>query len=1633
MSALFSSAKLCAFLGLLTLFFAAACDQTQRGEALSGEADGPSLRLRDAEARRAGLAASGAFAFMRYEIRVDGDQPQACLIFSSSLDPDRDYSGFIGVEGANGVALSVEGADLCIGGLRFTDTPVVEIRAGLPALDGRALEFGERVNIQFGDQPAYVGFKGDGVILPRIDADGLAIESINVDIVGVKISRITDRALAFRTISAGFSAPQGGYGYMDYNSEVWDLAEPLWEGQVRPRAAANTLTTTVLPIAAAIPRLKPGAYFIELDQLTAGGKAPVSGARAKRWLIITDLALTTYTGQNGMSVSVRSIQSARPAGDVRVDLIARNNEILASGESDATGHVRFSEASLKGRENSAPRLLMAYAQNGDFAVLDLDRPPIDLTDRNIDGRSPSGQVDAYVWTERGVYRPGERVEITALLRDQSARALTDRPGTVSVFAPNGIEAGRYRFESAADAGAVTYSFQTPRSASRGQWRVVVEADGVGEAGAARFSVEDFVPQRVALKLSPGAQALLGPTAASLPLSANVRFLYGAPGAGLPVTAVSRVEVDPNPFPDFKGVRFGRHDETFYETAFDLAAATTDANGDADLVLDPAASGSAVSSQPLRFRTVVSVTEPGGRAVRDDVRTAWRPNSRYIGIEPAFDEASAEGKPAEFQIVSVSPQGQLTDGEVSFRLVRIDWKYDWFRTEFGEWQWRSSQRLVDVEEGLVRLTGGRGTIKTRALDWGDYELLVAETKTGAEASIAFWSGWGSQANEGGAAPDKVRISLPETLPAPGGEVEIGILPPYAGEAEIVIASDNVIATRTLPVRTEGTRVRIPVTADWNAGVYVMASVYTPRDAVDRPKPRRAVGVVHLPVNVAPRTHQLTLTAPKVQKPRSKMTIDIQSAGGPRQEETFVRIAAVDEGILQLTRYASPDPVAHYFGKKRLGVELRDDYGRLLDPNQGAAARFGGDQIGGAGLTVVPTRSVSLLSPPVRLNRNGRATVSLDVPEFSGELRLMAVAWSRTGLGWASEAITVRDDVSSELILPRFLAPGDEANATLSLDNVAGASGRYRISLTATGPLRFRTPETEADVQKGQRRDTVAPVRALSEGVASLRARTTGPDQKVVERSYNIQVRSPFMPTSAVERRMIRPGESWRATSDSLASLAPDSARIQVSFSTAPLDASALAASLARYPYGCTEQIVSRAMPLLMMAQNPSLSGGRAAGDVRREVQETVSALLNRQGPDGAIGLWRMGDGQSDPWLGAFAVDFLARAKSAGYVVPDAALDRAYDALEDIAVRENQWSTSYDFDVPTSRANPDTPDLLMSRSVAYGAYVLARAGRMDRSRLRYLHDQSMRTDPSPLSRAHIGAALFMIGDSARSKSAFDQAERALGYSNEGDFYQTPRRDLAGVLMLAAEAGQTARIERLSARVNEDLPEPDRLTTQEKAFLLMAYDALSGGRSSPAVQLTGQAQILTPSSSYEISRAQLATSPATFTNVGTAPIYLTAVTRGTPTSAPPPARQGMLISKALYRPDGARVSTSEFRQGDRLIVAIEIASQSARETPAIIADLLPAGFEIEAVLRPQDAAPQGPYRFLGELTQPEMAEARDDRFVAAVTLYDKKSATVAYMVRAVTPGRFTLPGVSAEDMYRPDVFARTGSRQITIAGSR
>lgn len=1577
--------------------------------------------------------AESRFSYFRYRIDVSEAEPKACFVFSQPLDPETDYSPFVEFRPAFRPALSVDGRELCVGGLSFGEDRIAVLKSGLPAAEsGMILAESEEVSISFEDRPAYVGFKGAGIILPREDADGLPIETVNIDKVRITVSRVNNRALVNKTIDQGETAAQGRYARLWGSRGASDVSTELWSGTMDITRAQNTPVVTVFPFNEIVEELDAGAYFVRLEDardLASGSGPPAS---AVRWIVVTDMALTAYRGEHGIDVTLRSLQTGQAMPGLKVQLLARNNDVLAETLTDTAGRVRFDKPLTAGSGNDRPHLITAFGADEDFAMLDLTRAAVDVSSENIDGRYIAAEIDGFVYAERGIYRPGEIVHLTSLLRTRSGFGVDDRAGTIIIRRPNGLEASRLRFEPT-ESGGIEYNYPLSKSSARGNWSASLEVDGIGAVGSSTFSVEDFVPQRIKVALEGDSETPIK-LEETRDITADARFLYGAPGAGLTVQAVARLQTDPSPFSGaFEGFQFGEQQEIFREQIIELDEQTADGVGKAVLRLAPNANAGRSSGRPLRLNTVVSVLEPGGRAVSESIAVPYRPQDLYLGIK-ASNGVTDKGETKTFELAAVGNDGRAKAAEISWKVIRVNYHYDWYR-DGSRWRWRRSRSVATVNEGVARTQAGAGTsISLEGLDWGTHELLISSDNR--KASQTFRVGWGGSVSDDGVeAPDRVEVFGPEEPVQAGRDAQISIVSPFNGTAEITVATDRILSVISRPVSTEGNRFSLPVTDEWGEGAYVMVTVYSDRDPILEAKPRRALGVTYMPVDMSRRTIGLTINAPEVARPRQtrRITIDVDTK---LREPIYVTLAAVDEGILQLTKFQSPNPVDHFFGKKRLGVALYDDYGRLLDPNLGlpSEVRSGGDQLGGEGLSVVPTKTIALYSGIVEAGRSGRADIEFELPDFNGELRLMAVAWSKSGVGSASQPMIVRDTVPSDLVLPRFLAPGDEAFATVSIDNVEGAAGAYQASLGSEGGVEAVGSQVSRTLQEGQRADERIRLTASTEGVSDLRLDVDGPSGFNVTHDYPIQTRSAFLPVSRVSRVLMQPGGTYSVDQALFEGLQDGSQSMTVSFSSLPVDAGALYASLSRYPYGCTEQTVSRVLPLLYSEQLVDLGDEAARDDgARTRIQSAINVLLNRQSADGAFGLWRESDRYASPWLGAYTTDFLYRAREAGYEVPREALDRAYTALQNVALGDAWRVYGYNTETRESRWHTDTTDRLMDRSAAYAQYVLAKAGKADISRLRYLHDRGLTEIESPLARAHIAAALAHMGDRSRADSAFKAALEVLGFENSGDYYQTPRRDLAGIYALIAESGANDLLAELSEKLSDDLPDPNRLTTQEKAFLLLAVNALVGEEGGVEVETNGLGQGFDNEERYYLSQSQLS-GDVRFTLGGDKPLFRTVIAHGKPTSPPLPASEKISISKRVHDLTGRRADLSKVDQGDQLVIVLTLNPEEKRTNPLIVSDLLPAGFEIETILRPADGTlpdRKGAFSWVGTIAAPQTAEARDDRYVAAIDVTDKP-VTLAYMVRAVTPGEFTIPGANTEDMYRPDVFARSQAGRVTIRSS-
>jgi uncharacterized protein YfaS (alpha-2-macroglobulin family) len=1005
----------------------------------------------------------------------------------------------------------------------------------------------------------------------------------------------------------------------------------------------------------------------------------------------------------------------------------------------------------------------------------------------------------------------------------------------------------------------------------------------------------------------------------------------------------------------------------------------------------------------------------------------------LGLKPLFGggRGDADGRPtagwdstARFELVAVDADGRrIAVPRVEWRLIREESLWNWVRAG-NSWRYEEVVRERVVASGSGQAAADSFAVLAADVAWGRYRMAVrVPGAERAEASLSFNAGWGG--GDIDRTPERLELVADRETYRAGEVARLRIPATLAGEAMVAIATDRIHALRSVAVPAGGTVVDIPVDAAWGPGAYALVSLVRPVEGAARSRaPLRAVGVAWLGIDTAARRLEVAIDAPALARPRGPVEIGLHVPGGG--PGTRVMLAAVDEGILQLTRHASPDPFAHVFGKRRLGVELRDDYGRVIDGRAGTrgAIRQGGDAgLGGRGLEVVPLTIVSLVAGPVALDDAGRARVRLDLPDFAGELRLMAVAWEPGRLGSGGGRLTVRDAIVADATFPRFLAPGDESRVALWLHNVEGAAGTWRARWSVAGGARL-AGESVRDVALGRDgRELLSwPVVAGEPGVSEFRLDLTGPGGVTLSRSWKLETRPAQMPVSEARVTRVAPGTTLDIPPLPQGRFLPGSVEASVEIASwRGFDVPALLRALDRYPFGCLEQTTSRAFPLLYLNEAAALIGRGEDRAIERRVQDAVWRVLDMQRPDGGFGLWGHWDGAAETWLQAYTIDFLLAARKRGLTVPEQALAQALRWLRGEATRLDGGDAGR----------------------AYALFVLAREGRADLGTARYVHDARARGYDNPLMLAQLGAALQLAGDEARADAAFGRGiqalDRALQRSDRGSFdhYGSPLRDFAGTIVAAATANRMATLDQLLRRFSDTLrlPQLDATTTQEKAWMLMATQALSSRGGPVEADVAGRAAGGAARATFEIAPADIARGFA-IANRGPREFWATATVTGVPAAPLPAANRRLTIKRSHFALDGTPADLSRLRQNERVVVWIEVGGLTELDRTGnadiVIADLLPAGLEIEAPLRRADADGATRFAFLGTLTRFAAVEARDDRFVAAARGRDLEELAlrIGYVARAITPGSYTLPAVQAEDMYRPEIFARSAAGRVVVA---
>jgi uncharacterized protein YfaS (alpha-2-macroglobulin family) len=1349
-------------------------------------------------------------------------------------------------------------------------------------------------------------------------------------------------------------------------------------------------------------------------------------------IVVTDLGLSARVSETQALCWVTSLATAEPRAGVTVRLFSDRRQEIGQAITGENGLVEIIIPKLPAGEE--PAMLLA-SLGEDLSYLGFSRNALARGREACQGRPYlQNGYEVFVSTERGVYRPGDEVRVSAFVRGAGLNTPPQLPLDLVVERPDGREFSRRRI-FCGDNGRLLGEVAIPMSAPSGYYPVSFRLPGKKETlGETGFRVADYIPQTLRMTLAAPTEPL--PAGRSYLIKAQVRHLFGDPAQGLKIKGKVRYSSTDFSPRDWKGFSFGDERKTGSTRNVSLAEKTLDATGDAEFEIMPP---SLDTPAAINMTAEIEVLEAGGRAITEQLTRRLDPWLFYLGLKLA-DAAIHPRETAPFDLVAVAPDGKAHAPQVSWQatlyavtysnvLRRLDdgrLTYDWTRKESEESRLRGT------------FAGGGAQIQLAPQSPGPYRLVV-EAEGGCAVTRDFYV-TGAGGNWLAHDPDQLQLTLDQRRYRVESEAVCTIQAPFAGTALVCVEGDRVSEKRLVRLQEGNNPLHFSVREEWRPNVYITATLIRPVKPEEDWRPHRASGLTRLVVDCADHRLAVSIDAPERAKPALPLTVRVQvnSALGKPVRNAAVILAAVDEGVLALTDYNPASPFDFFHALRRLEVREIDMYSRLAPELSRWRAGKEPEPGGGEGklpdlarqlnpISAKRVKTVALYEGHLVTDDTGSASVEFTLPEYLGELRLMAFAASGKSFGLGEKPLSVRSPVMFRASWPRFLAPGDAFEVPVTLFNRSDKNGAIELRLELDEHLLLENLPAPVFVKAGEEATARLRLKAVSIGKTTARLQI-----KLNGEEYAESVEMPVRPAVAFARSS--GFETIPAGEEKTVKLAGEfishTGKASVVVTGNPLaEVAGSLQYLLAYPYGCLEQTTSRLVPLLYahdlaaMVQPDTIGREESAnlldaGFLRLEMMQTYN---------GGLAMWPGGREPYD-WGTLYACDMLTEAKKAAYDIPE----RLYDgAVSYVERRLEYWTTFRRNGKPTRLAE-----------AAYGCYVLTRAGRRPQAWLARIDELVRIGDKSswrvPASaRCHLAAAYLLCGEREAARQFLQAASTFPQQRVISGSLSSSARDAAIMLMTLLDVEpDSERIPKLVRGLRTKLNNSYWGTTQENAFALMALGKYA--RRLP-FDPEGTVTVILPDGKNKTAPVAQGLSLSTLLPgesirvkaEGKSQVYIYWNTEGVPVDGGVQEKDsGLSIRRSVCDPEGNEIDDKSLKQGKLYQIALSVHSERAVEN-GVIVSLLPAGLELEN----QDlrgtatlAGTRWPAGVNAQRLNPLHAEPRDDRLLVFAD-FPAGSSEYRYLVRAVTAGTFAWPAVEASCMYDPDVYSVHGKSNLQI----
>lgn len=1314
-------------------------------------------------------------------------------------------------------------------------------------------------------------------------------------------------------------------------------------------------------------------------------------------------------------VAVTDILTTKPISGAVVDVYNFQMQRIGSAKTDGDG---FATIDYKG---SVPFVVVA-AKDKDKGYLKLtSNLSLSLSNFDVSGKEIQKGLKGYIYGERGVWRPGDSIYLTFILDDKINPLPKGHPVSLDLFTPTGQLSQKHVNTSGKD-GFYTFRLATDPAAVTGSWRADIKVGGATFSKTIR--VETVKPNRLKVRLAVG--ELIDASRGVLNTTLSSQWLHGAAASNLKASVEMTLSLVNNPFKGYEAYSFNNPASNFSSDTYTIFEGRLDGSGNALVAgkLPPASNAPGM----LKASLVSRVFETGGDASIYSQTAAYSPYSAYVGIKSPNEsdyEMLETGKDNTMDIVTLSADGKpLNRSNVNVKIYKIKWSWWWNSNDDDLSSYVNNTSANVVLNQDVSTVGGKAKIKFKVedADWGRYLVMATDKQGGHIAGkIVYvdWPAWkGRSDKEDASGLTMLSFSTDKKTYNVGDKATVTIPKSSDGRVLISIEDGTKVIQRDWAKTSakEDTKYTFEVTDEMNPNFFVFATLLQPHAQTDNDLPIRLYGVLNIKVENKNTILTPVIAMPNELRPEKEFTVSVSEQN--KKAMTYT-LAVVDEGLLDLTSFKTPNAWTDFYAYQALGVRTWDMFDMVVGAQVGKLGpllSIGGDEaLKPSSNPLNRFKPVVKFLGPFTMKKGETQSHKIKLDPYIGSVRVMVIAGSQEGAyGNAEKTVAVKNPLMVLSTLPRVAGPDEEILLPVNVFAMDKKVKTVNVTVQAANGLFQFTDGTNKSVTFSELGDKVVYFKvkvSKRTGAEKVTIKASGGGETSNE-TINIEVRNPNPPIILTSDALVPAGQSQELSLNIDLPTANDWVKLEVSRMPA-VDLSKNMAYLYDYPYGCSEQVTSRAFPLLYVNAFRKFSD-KETEKMKYNINEAIKILSSRQLGDGGIVYWP-GNSYPAEWVTTYAGHFLIEAKNKGYNVPESVIGKWKQFQKKSAQRWNKG------DLYSSYYSYSMTDLQQ----AYRLYTLALAGEPELGAMNRLKEMK---DLSIQARWRLSAAYAIAGKKDAAQQIVSNVPLTVdNYSAFNNTYGSPARDMSMIMETNLLLGRTEKALSLATQVSAELSS-DYISTQTAAYGLIAMSRLAEKMGKGTIAygwtLNGVPQKVENSQvfqEYTIKPQEVVN--VSFTNKGQGQLYVRLLGRTQPlVDTSQPKNDGVNLYVKYVDDNNNEIDVASLRQGTEFFANVVVQNISGESiTDLALNQIFPSGWEIFNNRLFNSGASANP--------SISYQDIRDDRVMTFFNLDNGYSTTVKVRLQAAYCGRFYLPAVSCEAMYKPQTQSRTSGMWVEV----